>query len=128
MEYNMLLDEQSFLIYAARYYDMRKSSGVEEFYDDLKKFQYLKRLFKRYEEEGELKVRLILNHLIVLYNCFGPYATHMLFFKLKEHHSCLKPFVMFLNYMPDYIEYEDKKIYNSEIPLDIQIVKELRQL
>jgi hypothetical protein len=128
MEYNMILDEQSFLIYAARYYDMRKSSGVEEFYDDLKKFQYLKRLFKRYEEEGELKVRLILNHLIVLYNCFGPYATHMLFFKLKEHHSCLKPFVMFLNYMPDYIEYEDTRIYNSEIPLDTQIVKELRQL
>ena len=71
MEYKMILDEQSFLIYAAKYYDMRKSSGVEEFYDDLKKFQYLKRLFKRYEEDGDLKVRLILNNLIVLYNCFG---------------------------------------------------------
>jgi hypothetical protein len=124
----MILDEQSFLIYAARYYDMRKSSGVEEFYDDLKKFQYLKRLFKRYEEDGDLKVRLILNHLIILYNCFGPQATNLLFFKLKEQHQYLKPFVMFLNYMPDVIEYENTKIRNTDIPLDLNIVRELRKI
>ena len=124
----MILDEQSFLIYAARYYDMRKSSGVEEFYDDLKKFQYLKRLFKRYEEDGDLKVRLILNHLIILYNCFGPQATNLLFFKLKDQHQYLKPFVMFLNYMPDVIEYENTKILNTDIPLDLNIVRELRKI
>jgi hypothetical protein len=128
MEYKMILDEQSFLIYAARYYDMRKSSGVEEFYDDLKKFQYLKRLFKRYEEDGDLKVRLILNHLIILYNCFGPQATNLLFFKLKDQHQYLKPFVMFLNYMPDVIEYENTKILNTDIPLDLNIVRELRKI
>ena len=124
----MILDEQSFLIYAARYYDMRKSSGVEEFYDDLKKFQYLKRLFKRYEEDGDLKVRLILNHLIILYNCFGPQSTNLLFFKLKDQHQYLKPFVMFLNYMPDVIEYENTKILNTDIPLDLNIVRELRKI
>jgi hypothetical protein len=128
MEYNMILDEQSFLLYAASYYDMRKSSGIEEFYDDLKKFQYLKRLFKRYEDDGDLKVRLILNHLIILYNCFGPNATNLLFFKLKEQHQYLKPFVMFLNYMPDVIEYENRKILNTDIPLDLNIVKELRKI
>ena len=107
---------------------MKKSSGVEEFYDDLKKFQYLKRLFKRYEEDDDLKVRLILNHLIILYNCFGPQATNMLFFKLKDQHQYLKPFVLFLNYMPDVIEYENTKILNTDIPLDLNIVRELRKI
>ena len=124
----MILDESSFLIFAASNYDMKKSSGIEEFYDDLKKFQYLKRLFKRYEDDNDLKVRLILNHLIILYNCFGPQATNLLFFKLKDQHQYLKPFVMFLNYMPDVIEYEDVKIPNSDIPLDLNIVKELRKI
>lgn len=124
----MVLDEKSFLIYAAKYYDMRRSSGVEEFYEDLKRFQYLKRLFKRYEEDGDLKCRLILNHLIVLYNCFGTAATNMLFFKLKEHHKYLKPFVIFLNYMPEFIEYENEYILDSDIPLDPLIVEELRKI
>ena len=124
----MILDESSFLIFAASNYDMKKSSGVEEFYDDLKKFQYLKRLFKRYEEDDDLKVRLILNHLIILYNCFGLQATNMLFFKLKDQHQYLKPFVLFLNYMPDVIEYENTRILNSDIPLDLNIVNELRKI
>ena len=124
----MILDETTFLIFAARHYDMKKSSGIEEFNDDLKKFQYLKRLFKRYEENGDLKVRLILNHLIILYNCFGSYATNLLFFKLKDQHQYLKPFIMFLNYMPDVIEYEEVRLLNSDIPLDLNIVKELRKI
>ena len=124
----MVLDESTFLLYAAKCYDMRKSSGIAEFHDDLKKFQYLKRLFKRYEENDDLKVRLILNHLIILYNCFGPQTTNLLFFKLKDQHSYLKPFVMFLNYMPDFIEYENKKIPNSDIPLNSNIIKELRKI
>ena len=83
----MILDEKSFLLIAAKNYDMKRSSGVEEFYDDLKRFQYLKRLFKRYEDDGDLRIRLILNHIVVLYNCFGSAATNMLFYKLKEHHK-----------------------------------------
>lgn len=124
----MILNDSNFLLYAAKAYDVKKSSGADEFYEDLKRFQYLKRLFKRYEEAGDLKVRLILNHIIVLYNCFGPEATHMLFFKLKEYHSCLKPFVLFLNYMPEMIRYENVVIPNSNIPLDPRIVQELRSI
>jgi hypothetical protein len=124
----MILDEKSFLIYAAKHYDLKRSSGVEEFYDDLKRFQYLKRLFKRYEEDNDIRIRLILNHVIVLYNCFGESATNMLFFKLKEHHSYIKPFIVFLNYMPDYIEYENEIILNSNIPMDQRIIEELRKV
>jgi len=88
----------------------------------------LKRLLKRYDESGDLKIRLILNHIIVLYNCFGPNTTNMLFFKLKEYHSYIKPFIVFLDYMPDSIEYETVKIMNSDIPLDPNIVNELRKI
>ena len=124
----MRLDEDSFLLFAAKCYDIRMAASTEEFYDDLRRFQHLKRLFKRYEEDNDLKVRLILNHLTVIYNCFGPGATTMLFFKLQEYHKCLKPFIVMLGYMPDIIEYDDKRLITSEIPLDQIIVDELRKL
>ena len=75
------LDDSNFLLYAASNYDNPQCYDTDEFYDDLKRFKYLKRLFNRYKETGELKERLILNHLIVIYNVFGPMpATRLLFF------------------------------------------------
>jgi|TARA_B110000503_G_scaffold95018_1_gene143057 hypothetical protein len=124
----MRLEEDSFLLYAAKYYDIRMAASADEFYGDLKRFQHLKRLFKRYEEDGDLKVRLILNHLTVIYNCFGAEATPMLFLKLDGYHIALKPFVIMLGYMTEVIEYGDNRIISSEIPLDIRIIKELREL
>lgn len=124
----MVLNEDTFSIYAAKHYDMKKAASVDEFYDDLKRFQYLKRLFKRYEETDELKIRLILNHLIVLYNCFGAPATPMLFMKLEEYHRYLTPFVLMLGYLPDRINYGEKEIISSDIPLDSIIVEELRKI
>ena len=124
----MILNDTNFLLYAAKAYDVKKSSGAEEFYEDLKRFQYLKRLFKRNEETDDLKIRLILNHIIVLYNCFGLEATNMLFFKLKEYHPQLKLFVLFLNYMPEVINYEETAIRSSDISLDPSIVRELRNI
>jgi hypothetical protein len=124
----MKLEEDSFLLYAAKYYDIRMAASADEFYDDLKRFQHLKRLFKRYDEDDDLKVRLILNHLTVIYNCFGAEATPMLFLKLEDYHKALKPFVIMLGYMPEVVEYGSNKIISSEIPLDPKIVKELREL
>ena len=108
----MKLEEDSFLLYAAKYYDIRMAASTDEFYDDLKRFQHLKRLFKRYDEDDDLKVRLILNHLTVIYNCFGAEATPMLFLKLEDYHKALKPFVLMLGYMPDVVEYSSKRICN----------------
>ena len=62
------LDDSNFMLYAAANYDNPQLYDTDEFYDDLKRFKYLKRLFNRYKETGELKERLILNHLIVIYN------------------------------------------------------------
>jgi len=124
----MVLNDANFILYAAKSYDVKQSAGIEEFNEDLKRFQYLKRLFKRYEESRDLKIRLILNHIIVLYNCFGTEATNMIFFKLKDYHQYVKPFVMFLHYMPEIIRYEDVTIVNSDISLDQTIIQELRKL
>jgi hypothetical protein len=124
----MKLEESTFLLYAAKYYDNPQCSSVEEFEEDLKRFQYLRKLFGRYKQVGELKDRLILNHLIVLYNCFGLETTNMLFMKLDEYHEFLKPFVEYLNYMPQYIEYDGKIIISSNIDEDKNIKEMLRRI
>lgn len=122
----MILTDNNFLVYAAKHYDNPQCLSTEEFEYDLKRFQYLKRLFNRYENTKELKERLILNHIIVLYNCFGLAATNMLFLKLKDHQHFLKPFILKLNYMPEYISYDDRKIPSSSISMDEHIISVLR--
>lgn len=126
------LDETNFLLYAAKYYDNPHCYDTLEFYDDLNRFKYIKRLFNRYEETGELKERLIINHLTVLYNIFGAEAaTRLLFLKLRGHYHFLKPFLVLMGYMPDVIRsigIEGKNIINSDIPMDEKIVEILRKI
>lgn len=129
---NEKLDETNFFLYAAKHYDNPYCYDTLEFYDDLNRFKYLKRLFSRYEETGELKERLILNHLTVIYNIFGVEpATRMLFLKLKDYHKYLKPFLVLLNYMPDVVKkigLEGKDIISSDITMDPVIVEKLREI
>lgn len=125
------LDESNFMLYAAKHYDNPQCFDTLEFYDDLSRFKYIKRLFNRYEESGELKERLILNHLIILYNVFGPATTKMLFFKLSDHLHLLKPFIVLLGFLPDKVTgvgVENKTIISSDIPMDENIVKLLRKI
>jgi hypothetical protein len=121
----MNLTESTFLLYAMKHYDNPQCTEMTEFEEDLKRFQYLRKLFGRYRHEDELKERLILNHLIVLYNVFGPAATNMLFMKLKEFHEYLKPFVVYLNYMPRIVMYEELQINADSISSDQKIVDTL---
>lgn len=126
------LDESNFLLYAAKHYDNPHCYDTVEFYDDLNRFKYIKRLFNRYEETGELKERLIINHLTVLYNIFGAEpATRMLFLKLRGHYHLLKPFLVLMGYMPEVvynIGIENKSVVSSDIPLDENIVAVLREI
>jgi len=124
------LDNSNFLLYAAKHYDNPQCFDTKEFYDDLKRFKYLKRLFNRYKETGDLKERLIINHLQVLYNLFGiEPTTRMLFLSLKHHHECLKPFLILFNTMPECIfNVEGRDILNSDISMDNQIVEVLRKI
>ena len=127
---NEKLDEHNFMLYAAKYYDNPQCYDIEEFHDDIKRFKYLNRLFGKYKESGEIKERLILNHIIILYNVFGDFTTRMLFYRLREYYSSLKPFLILLNRMPEEIYNigETKVIYSSDIPLDEHIVNILRKI
>jgi len=125
------LDESNFMLYAAKHYDNPQCFDTLEFYEDLARFKYIKRLFNRYEESGELKERLIVNHLIILYNVFGPATTRMLFFKLNGHLHLLKPFIILLGFLPERVTgigVENKTIISSDIPMDENIVKLLRKI
>jgi hypothetical protein len=118
----MKLTEENFLLFAAKHYDNPTCGSTKEFYEDLARFKYLKRLFKRYNRNFELKERLILNHIIVLYNVFGVKpCNEMMFFKMEEEDwSTVKTFLVFLNYLP-----ESDKV---EIPINEDIAKVLRNI
>lgn len=122
------IDENTFVLYAAKYYDNAQCYDTEEFLDDIKRFKYLKRLFGKYVESGELRERLILNHLIVIYNVFGNEATRMLFFKLDEFYPYLKPFLVMINRLPPKVLLNGTVIHTSSIPMDQQIIDVLRTI
>ena len=122
-----VLTEDNFLLYAAKNYDNPQCSSTEEFYDDLKKFKYIKRLFNKYSDTGELKERLILNHIVVLTNVFGPApAVDLMFFRLEEYLSYLKPFLILLNMLPETVNVNGKVYITSDINIDSGIVERLR--
>lgn len=125
---NRELTEENFVLYAMKYYDNPTCKGTSEFIDDLKRFRYLKRLFRKYDAGDELKERLIINHIVVLYNLFGvDAATRMLFFKIeKKFWTQLKTFLVFLNYMPIGLVIYDTPGY--DIPIDQNILEKLSKL
>ena len=126
------LDDSNFMLYAAANYDNPQLYDTDEFYDDLKRFKYLKRLLNRYKETGELKERLILNHLTVIYNVFGSTpATRLLFFKLEGYFNLLKPFLVLMGHMPDKVENIgpfDRTYKDVDIEMEESIIKVLRKI
>lgn len=125
------IDETNFLLFAAKHYDNPQCFDTLEFYEDLARFKYIKRLLNRYEESGDLKERLIINHLIILYNVFGIATTKMLFFKLDGQLHLLKPFMLLMGQLPDAVRgigIENKTVISSDIPMDENIVQILRKI
>ena len=125
------LNDDNFLIFAIKHYQNPSCTGMAELEDDLKRFKYLKRLFNRYDKTGEPNERLIINHLVLLYNVFGKATTEMLFFKLEEQYwSNLKTFLVFLNRMPLEEVYTQGLKVNKGVatPLNDDLVKILRKI
>ena len=122
------LTNDNILLYAAKAYD-KPNCIMSEFKEDMKRFNYLKRLFKRYRKIGELREQLVLNHLVVICNVFGPeVATRILFFKMaKDDYSALKTYLLFLSCMPERVKgIKGHDIISSEIPVDMTIADILR--
>jgi len=127
---NEKISDNNFLIFCARHYN-KQCHSTDEFIEDLQRIKYIKKLVTRYEETGELKERLILNHLIILSNVFGPeIACKIIFLKMKEQLKFLKPFLILLNILPNrlYNVGEEKIINTDLVPMDKNIVEALRKI
>ena len=126
MRFNELTNE-NYLMFALLHYDNPHCVDIKEYFEDVRKLKYIKRLFNRYKEDGVMKERLILNHIISFYNVFdNDAAARLLFFRVgKEYHSLLKTFLVFLNRMPEKI---NDNLYSSDIQLDEKITEILRKV
>ena len=123
------LTDANFLMFAMKEYSNQQCTNIDEFYDDLKKIKYIKRLINRFLESGKLKEILILNHLIVFYNVFdNKAATRLLFFKIEEKYwSVLKTFLIYLSMMPDIVKgIRGGDIISSDIQLNQEVINKLR--
>ena len=124
------LNEDNFMMYAMKCYTSPHCI-MSEFEGDIKRTKYLKRLFRRYKVTQNLKERLVLNHIILLNNVFGPeHMARILFYKIDERdYDILKTFLCYLNLMPDFIYgIAGKTIESSQIPMDINVAEILDQL
>ena len=121
------LTENNFLQYALNNYDNPSCATLEEFEDDLKKFLYLNKLLQRYKKNEDLRERLILNHIIVIYNLWGDAATEMLFYKVDEEHwSSLIVFLTYLGRLPEFIP--GTSVRATSLTHDEKIVEILREI
>ena len=116
------LTDNNFMLYAAKHYDNPQCMDIDEFHDDLKRINYIKKLLNKYRTTGDLKERLILNHIIILHNVFGIDAAKvMLLHKIdRRHWYIIKPFLVYLNYIKD--------TELTDIAMDPTVVERLRDL
>jgi ABC-type sugar transport system ATPase subunit len=114
---------KNFNAFALKNYDDPQCEDIEDFHEDLRRFRYLKRLLHRYHESGEMRERLMLNHLITIFNVFGFDAPmRMLDFKIKndKYWSSIKTMLLYLSYV--------ENTWRDDTPLDVPLANRLKQL
>jgi len=118
----LLPTEKNIKTYAVENYVNKACLTADEFWEDFNRIKYIKRLLGRYVNDGDLKERLILNHLISFYNVFNiEAANRMLFLKVNDDClSALKTFLVYLNYLP--------QSWHTHIPLDKKLITILREV
>ena len=121
-----LLDKNNFMMYAMKMYSNPQCIDMDEFYEDLNRIKYIKRLLGRYDKKGSMRERLVLNHIIILSNVFGAEpCSRILFYKIEDKfHSYLKSFLEYLNLLP--INIPEVKL--NEIPIDHKVSIMLKAL
>jgi len=119
------LNNQNMMFYMATNYQDRQSEGSEEFYEDINRIKYIKRLISKYQETGELKSRLLMNHLLVLVNVFGPFpCTRILMYKIdQKHHEIIATFLDELNALSP----EMKSLTSIDVKVRDIIREDMRQ-
>ena len=97
------LNKDNILLFSIKYYDNPTTSTQEEFEEDLKRFKYVKRWLKKYHDGGEINSHLLLNHIIVIFNCWNDAAIPMFFYKIDSiYWSYLKSFFLYLDRVPEF--------------------------
>ena len=118
------LNESNYIMFAIKNYENPQAVTQEDFYEDMKRFKWVKRLLNKYKNTGDLNVHLVMNHFIILYNVFGDATTPLLFYKLdKDLWSVLKTFVIYLERLP---EFPITKLH--DIPVDKKCLELLNDL
>jgi hypothetical protein len=128
---NERLTHANFLTYCAKHYRNSVYFTDAEFLEDIRRIKYIKKLLTRYINNNELNTRLILNHIIILSNCFEPtILNRVLYLKLKPQMQYIKPFLVTLSVMQDkiYSIESEEIIYTDVIPMDTSIVAALRKI
>ena len=118
------LNEENYIIFAIKHYENPQAITQDDFFEDMKRFKWIKRLLNKYKNTGELNVHLVVNHFMLLYNVFGEATTPLLFYKInKELWGVLKTFVLYLGRLPEY-----PKTTIHDIPVDIECLKILNSI
>lgn len=118
------LNEDNYIMFAIKHYENPQSVTKEDFYEDLKRFKLVKKLFKKYTSDSRLNVKLLINHFLILYNVFGEATTPLLFYKIDcSYWSLIKTTLIYLGRFPDYPKTE---LHNIKVDLEfLKILKEL---
>ena len=118
------LNEDNYILFAIKNYDIPQAATKEDFFEDMRRFKYIKRLLKKYHKGTEVKLSLLLNHIIIIYNVFGDAAPHLLFYKMeRDYWSDIKAIMLFLNKYP---EMETASL--QQIAVNDCILEELKNL
>ena len=118
------LNESNYIMFAMKHYENPQAVSQEDFYDDMKRFKWIKRLLNKYRNTGEMNVHLLLNHFIILYNIFGDATTPLLFYRIdSELWNILKTFIVYLGRLPEY-----PVSYIHKIPVDCDCMEILENL
>lgn len=118
------LNDDNYILFSIKYYDNPQAVTQEDFFEDLNRFKYIKKLLRKYIKTGDLKTSLLINHLIIVFNIFNDAALPLLFFKLeKELWSSLKTFLLYLDRIPEY-----PKTFINDIKIDETCLKILKSI
>jgi hypothetical protein len=122
-----ILTDENFIIFCAKHYDNINYCSTEDFLSDINRIKYVKKLITRYISSGDLRERIILNHIIILNNCFGVEVLNkILYLKLKDQFKYIKPFLILINSLSTSICNGSEVIYTDDIQIDNNIVQKLR--
>jgi len=126
---SILITDNNFIDFCAEHYENIQYVTREEFEEDIGRIKYIRKLLTRYQNGGDLKYRLILNHIVILSNIFSPrILSSILYFKFLDVFDCIKPFLEYLELLPRYINLGNEWIDTNSILSNRNIIEILKEI